>query len=183
MSLQDITLTFYSACLLHDLPLEMYPTQLIFFAAMVKNSSLIFVLLFAFLFHLETFSLRLVGVILLILVGEVLMVATETKFSLKGFILVLTASASAGLRWSLTQLLLKKKSNKEENMGLETPPAALFWMTPAMGVALAILSMAIYGWIAIFTSKFFNGFGVAFWTSMFILFPGVIAFCMVLSEF
>lgn len=160
-SLQTITLTFYT---------------------MVKNSSLIFVLLFAFLFRLEIFSLRLVGVIFLILVGEVLMVATETEFSLTGFILVISASASGGLRWSLTQLLLKRNKKTGENLGLDTPPAALFWMTPAMGVSLAILSMIVHG-LDIFRNKFFDGFSSSFWTCVYILFPGAIAFCMVISEF
>jgi len=148
---------------------------------MIKNSSLIFVLVFAFLFRLEAFSLRLIGVIFLILVGVILMVATETSFSLPGFLLVLTASACGGLRWSLTQLLLRK--DNKHGMGLSTPPAALFWMAPAMGLMLAGLSMVVEGWIHVFTSRFFDGVAKSAMTGLYILFPGSVAFCMVISEF
>ncbi|KAF8585781.1 triose phosphate transporter [Ramaria rubella] len=151
------------------------------FYTMVKNSSLIFVLIFAFLFRLEVFSIRLVGVIFLILVGVILMVATETSFSLPGFLLVISASACGGLRWSLTQILLRKDS--KNSMGLDTPPAALFWMTPAMGVILGVLSMIVDGWFRIFTSRFFDGFGASLMTGLYILLPGTLAFCMITSEF
>ena len=148
---------------------------------MVKNSSLVFVLIFAFLFRLEVFSFRLIGVIFLILVGVILMVANETSFSLSGFLLVLFASASGGLRWSLTQILMRKDGKR--GMGLETPPAALFWMTPAMGIILAGLSMVVEGWIQVFKSRFFDGFTASLMTVVYILMPGSLAFCMILSEF
>ena len=152
-----------------------------FLAAMVKNSTLIFVLIFAFLFRLEVFSIRLVGVIFLILFGVILMVATETSFSLPGFLLVISASASGGLRWSLTQLLLRK--DRKHSMGLDTPPAALYWMTPAMGITLGCLSMIVEGWMSVFSSRFFDGFTTSLMTGLYILMPGILAFCMVVSEF
>ncbi|KAF8524873.1 triose-phosphate transporter family-domain-containing protein [Hysterangium stoloniferum] len=160
-SLKDITLTFYT---------------------MVKNSSLIFVLIFAFLFRLEVFSLRLISVMFLILVGVILMVATDTSFSLSGFLLVISASACGGLRWSLTQILLKK-DRKQGSMGLDSPPAALFWMTPAMGLILAALSVIVDGWINVFRSRFFDNIATSLMTGVYILIPGIMAFCMVLSEF
>lgn len=149
---------------------------------MVKNSSLVFVLIFAFLFKLEVFSWRLIGVMSLIFIGVVLMVATETSFSLVGFLLVLAASASGGLRWSLTQILLTKDKGKK-SMGMDTPPAALFWMTPAMGIALALMSILFEGWITLFRSSFFDGIGRSLLTILYIILPGTVAFCMVLSEF
>ncbi|OCH92509.1 TPT-domain-containing protein [Obba rivulosa] len=158
VSLKYITLSFYTMC---------------------KSSSLIFVLFFAFLFKLETFSLRLVGVIALIFLGVVLMVATETHFILSGFLLVISASALGGLRWSLTQLLLRNK-----NMGLNHPVATLFWLSPIMAVTLGIISMLVDGWIEVFSSHFFVGDA---WqlvkTGFFLISPGVLAFCMVLSEY
>ncbi|HEV7737898.1 MAG TPA: hypothetical protein VGO47_11075 [Chlamydiales bacterium] len=149
---------------------------------MIKNSTLIFVLIFAFLFRLEIFSWRLIGVMFLILVGVVLMVATETSFSVIGFVLVIFASASGGLRWSLTQLLLRR-GNGSQNMGMDTPPAALFWMTPAMGIILALMSMSAEGWLVIFQSRFFASIGTTLMTLLYILIPGSLAFFMVLSEF
>jgi len=144
---------------------------------MCKSSSLIFVLAFAFIFRLETFSFRLIGVILLIFSGVLLMVATETHFVLGGFILVISASALSGLRWSLTHLLLK---NKE--LGMDNPAATVFWLSPTMGLTLGVISFGIERWSTIFRD-FYGSFWDAIKTSFYLISPGVVAFCMVLSEF
>jgi len=156
-SLKMITLSFYTMC---------------------KSSSLIFVLLFAFAFRLEIFSWHLIGVIFLIFSGILLMVATETHFVLNGFIIVISASALGGLRWSLTQLLLRDKK-----MGFNNPAATLFWLAPIMGITLAIVSIFIERWDELFRTKFFSSPGTILETSLYLAAPGVIAFCMVLSEF
>jgi len=157
VSLKTITLSFYTMC---------------------KSSSLIFVLLFAFLFRIEKFSWRLVGVIFLIFSGVLLMVATETRFVLEGLILVLSASAFGGLRWSLTQLLLRNRK-----MGLDNPAATIYWLAPAMGITLAIISAIVDSWAAIFGSAFFASFGKTLATTAYLIAPGILAFCMILSEF
>ncbi|KAA1478127.1 TPT-domain-containing protein [Dentipellis sp. KUC8613] len=157
LSLRTITLSFYT---------------------MVKSSSLIFVLLFAFIFRLETFSVRLVGVILLIVCGVLLMVATETHFVLSGLLLVLSGSALSGLRWSLTQLLLRNKK-----MGLDNPAATLFWLSPVMGVTLAVISLVIDRWSTLPGSRFFDSFETTIKTCVLLFLPGVLAFSMVLSEY
>ena len=145
---------------------------------MCKSSSLIFVLMFAFLFRLEAFSWRLVAVIFLIFSGVVLMVATEAHFVLEGLILVLSASALGGLRWSLTQLLLETK-----NIGFNNPAATIFWLAPSMGITLAVTSAILENWPSIFRSEFFRGGLVSLVTLFYLTAPGVLAFCMVLSEF
>lgn len=145
---------------------------------MCKSSSLIFVLFFAFLFRLETFSWRLIAVIFLIFAGVLLMVATETEFVLGGFILVISASALGGLRWSLTQLLLRNKK-----IGLDNPAATIFWLSPCMGITLGVTSVAIENWPSIFRGPFFDGIGKTLETLAFMSAPGIVAFCMVLSEY
>ncbi|KAG2125980.1 triose-phosphate transporter family-domain-containing protein [Suillus clintonianus] len=157
LSLKTITLSFYTMC---------------------KSSSLIFVLFFAFFFRLEVFSLRLVGVILLIFGGVILMVASETAFVLPGFLLVMTASAFGGLRWSLTQLLMKNK-----NLGLDNPAATVFWLAPAMGITTAVLSIFWEGWFTIFASPFFRDTSSTMRSGLFLVAPGILAFCMVMSEY
>ncbi|KAF7362112.1 TPT domain-containing protein [Mycena venus] len=147
------------------------------FFTMTKSSSLIFVLLFAFLFRLEKFSLRLIGVIFLIFSGVLLMVATETHFILGGFLLVLSASALGGFRWALTQLLLKNKK-----MGMDNPAATIYWLAPIMGITLGTISLIMDDWFALFSSRFFLGWKTA-QTIFFLTMPGIVAFCMVLSEF
>lgn len=173
LSLKTVTLTFYSEC-----ASILFSSHCSSSIAMCKSSSLIFILGFAFLFRLEMFSWRLVSVILFIAAGVVLMVSGETHFDLGGMILVLSASALGGLRWSLTQLLLRKKE-----MGLDNPVATMFWLTPIMAFSLAFLCTFVEGYPTIFRSKFFDGLYVAVRTSSLIGAAGFLAFAMVLSEF
>ncbi|KIP08495.1 hypothetical protein PHLGIDRAFT_104289 [Phlebiopsis gigantea 11061_1 CR5-6] len=147
------------------------------FYTMVKSSSLIFVLIFAFIFRLEVFSLRLIGVITLIFSGVLLMVATETHFVLSGFLLVLSGSALGGLRWALTQVLLKDKK-----LGLDNPVATIFWLSPIMGVTLSVVSLILDRWSELVGSRFFDSFGSTLRTCFLLTVPGVLAFCMILSE-
>ncbi|CAI5528818.1 unnamed protein product, partial [Closterium sp. Naga37s-1] len=102
LSLALVTLTFYTMC---------------------KSSAGVFLLLFAFLFRLETPSFKLLGIILIISVGVLcivacvwcsLPVAGETEFELVGFILVMLASFMAGLRWVLLQVLLQVEGAGEQ---------------------------------------------------------------------
>lgn len=144
---------------------------------MVKSSSLIFVLLFAFMFRLEVFSVRLIGVITLIFAGVLLMVATETHFVLGGFLLVLFGSAMGGLRWALTQVLLKDKK-----LGMDNPAATIFWLSPIMGVTLTVVSLILDRWSDLIGSQFFDSPGSTLRTCFFLTIPGVLAFCMILSE-
>jgi solute carrier family 35 protein C2 len=97
--------------------------------------------------------------------------------SIPGIIMVFSASALGGLRWAFTQLLMHKKE-----MGMTNPFATIFWLTPVMAVALAVVSMAVEGWGTIFASEFFHGVN-AVETTGFILFPGTLAFSMVASEY
>ena len=145
---------------------------------MCKSSSLVFVLSFAFFFRLETFSLRLIGVILLISVGVLLMVATETHFVLGGFILVISASALGGLRWSLTQMLMRDKRS-----GLNHPVATIFWLAPIMGLTMAIVSVFVESWSELPGSRFLDGPNAIVKTVGLLIFPGVVAFSMVLTEY
>ncbi|KAG1716084.1 hypothetical protein ID866_1056 [Astraeus odoratus] len=123
VSLKTITLSFYTMC---------------------KSSSLIFVLIFAFLFRLEKFSLRLVTVILVIFGGVLLMVASETAFVLSGFLLVMTASEHGDGQSCCDHLLAIPDHGF--NFGHH-------YLTSTIN------------------------------TSALITLPGVLAFCMVLSEF
>lgn len=86
-SLHNVTLTFYT---------------------MVKSGAPVFVLIFAFYFKLEKPSVKLTLVIIIICLGVLLMVVDETEFSLIGYAQVQSATIISGLRWSLTQILLKR---------------------------------------------------------------------------
>jgi solute carrier family 35 protein C2 len=144
---------------------------------MCKSSSLIFVLLFAFLFRIEIFSWRLVFVITLISAGVVLMVATETAFHLTGMLMVFSASALGGLRWSLTQILLRRRE-----MGMDTPVATVYWLAPTMGLTLAFVSIVIEGWGNVFRLPVWAPERIVRTLGL-ITAPGGLAFAMVLSEY
>lgn len=144
---------------------------------MCKSSTLIFVLMFAFLFRLEAYSIRLILVISCISVGVFLMVFNATTVSIPGIIMIFTASAMAGLRWALTQLVMHKKE-----MGMTNPFATIFWLAPVMAVTLAIVSLIFEGWIVVFSGPYFEGFK-AIQTMALITLPGAVAFAMVASEY
>ena len=105
------------------------------------------------------------------------MVASETRFVLGGFILVTSASVLSGLRWSLTHLLLKNKQ-----IGMDNPTATIFWLAPTMGLTLGVISLIFESWSTIFRD-FYGSFLDAIKNTFYLIFPGVVAFCMVLSEF
>ncbi|XP_027340319.1 probable sugar phosphate/phosphate translocator At1g06470 isoform X2 [Abrus precatorius] len=77
------------------------------FATMCKSAAPIFLLLFAFAFRLETPSVKLSGIILIISVGILLTVSKETEFDFWGFVLVMLAAVMSGFRWCMTQILLQ----------------------------------------------------------------------------
>ena len=146
---------------------------------MCKSSSLAFVLLFAFLFKLEVPSWRLAGIIFIITSGVVLMVSTETEYNYVGMVQVLVASMLGGLRWSLTQILLDK-----ESMGMSNPIATLYWLAPIMGVTLATCSLTFDGLGNVLGNEvFFGTFARTMSTMGAIVFPGVLAFLMNITEF
>lgn len=71
----------------------------------------------------------------------------------------MTAAMFGGLRWSLTEVLLRK-----ESMGLSNPFASIFFLAPAQAIILVVISAGVEGYITIFTSSFFANFGVGIHT-------------------
>ena len=128
---------------------------------MCKSSSLAFVLLFAFVFRLETPTWRLVAIIATMTAGVVLMVFGEVEFKLGGFFLVISAAFFSGFRWALAQILLLR------NPATSNPFSSIFFLTPVMFVTLISLAIPVEGVM----------------TPLFLLFTGCIAFCMTASEF
>lgn len=156
-SLKFITLTFYTMC---------------------KSSSLAFVLLFAFLFRLETPSWRLVGIIATMTIGVVMMVAGEVDFSALGFVLVISAAFFSGFRWGLTQILLLR------NPATSNPFSSIFYLAPVMFASLLLLAIPVEGFPALFEGLqiLVDAKGRILGPAL-LLFPGCIAFCMTASEF
>lgn len=145
---------------------------------MCKSSALGFVLIFAFLFRLEKPSWRLVIIIGIMTIGVIMMVAGETAFDARGFILVMSSACSSGFRWSLTQILLLR------NPATANPFSSIFFLAPVMFVSLFVLAVPVEGFPALFEglSKLFDNKGT-FLGICILLFPGTLAFLMTASEF
>ncbi|KAL2199840.1 triose-phosphate transporter family-domain-containing protein [Corynascus similis CBS 632.67] len=156
-SLQFITLTFYTMC---------------------KSSSLAFVLIFAFLFRLESPNWKLVGIIATMTLGVIMMVAGEVEFKLGGFVLVIAAAFFSGFRWALTQILLLR------NPATSNPFSSIFFLAPVMFITLIAIAIPVEGAGALVdglrTIADDKGLLAA---PLIILFPGIIAFLMTASEF
>lgn len=145
---------------------------------MCKSSTLGFVLFFAILFGLEKPSWKIGGIILIMTAGVVMMVAGETAFNIIGFSMLMAASFCSGIRWALTQMLLRRTP------ATSNPFSSLFFLTPAMFVVLFIIAIPLEGFSAlgggieglVEKKGLFMGIGI-------LVFPGCLAFCMVSAEF
>ena len=145
---------------------------------MCKSSSLAFVLCFAFLFRLESPSIKLILIIATMTLGVIMMVAGEVDFKLLGFVLVIAAAFFSGFRWALTQILLLR------NPATSNPFSSIFFLAPIMFVSLFIIAVPVEGFgplgaglKSLCEAKgVFMGIGI-------LVFPGTLAFMMTASEF
>jgi solute carrier family 35 protein C2 len=117
LSMVSITLTFYT---------------------MVKASTPVFVLFWAWLFRIERITWPLIGVIAVIAAGEFLTVVGEVDFVWTGFAQCLTASVLSGARWTLVQLKLQSLDPP-----LSTSLATMRILAPSMFVSLLLTALAI----------------------------------------
>ncbi|XP_059664984.1 probable sugar phosphate/phosphate translocator At1g06470 isoform X2 [Cornus florida] len=182
MSWNDYFLRVVPTALGTALDINLSNASLVFisvtFATMCKSASPIFLLLFAFAFRLESPSVKLLGIILIISTGILLTVAKETEFELWGFIFVMLASVMSGFRWTMTQILLQK-----ETYGLKNPLTLMSYVAPVMTVVTAILSLILDPWNEFKTNDYFNSSWHLMRTCLLMLFGGTLAFLMVLTEY
>ena len=154
LSLVTITITFYT---------------------MVKSSTPIFVLGWAYIFGIEKITWRLIGVILVIASGEFLTVVGEVDFILHGFMLCLVASVLSGARWTLVQLKLQNLDPP-----LKSTIVTMKLLAPSMFFGMFFISLVVeQPWTKLTVSNEIElghviGLGVA---------GGVLAVAMVLCEF
>ena len=89
-SLGFITLSFYTMC---------------------KSSAPLFLLLCAFIWRIEKPTWGLAGIVVVISIGLGMLVDGEVEFNLVGFLLVMSAAAMSGVRWTIAQVLLQVSSS------------------------------------------------------------------------
>lgn len=80
----------------------------------------------------------------MITTGLILFTYKSTQFNVLGFVLLLIASISSGLRWTCVQLLLQK--NK---MGMTNPIDMIYHMQPWMIVSVLPFALWIEGFCPI----------------------------------
>ncbi|GMH07310.1 hypothetical protein Nepgr_009150 [Nepenthes gracilis] len=148
------------------------------FATMCKSASPLFLILFAFLFRLESPNLKILGIILIISLGILLTVAKETEFEFWGFIFVMLAAVMSGFRWCMTQILLQR-----EAYGLKNPLTFMSYVTPIMALATAFVSLLLDPWHEFPKSDYFNSSWNIVRSCFLMLFGGMLAFFMVLTEY
>jgi solute carrier family 35 protein C2 len=161
------------------------------FYVMCKSTTPIFLLCFSFAWGIERPSWSLAGIVAVIVGGLLLLVAGETQFVLVGFLLVMTAAMLAGLRWTITQVLLQggtlgdnNNSNSSRHGGGRSPVEAIYQLTPILGISLLVLSLGHEKlWETLPTSPYFETLSHALLTGVIMLIGGLIAFLMVWSEF
>ncbi len=111
---------------------------------MIKSSTPVWVLVFSFLFGFEKLKLNLIIIISIIVLGICLTIDGEPKFDTKGFVLVSISSIASGLRWNMTQLLMKNNNNdKANNNNNSSPLSAMYNLSPVMFVTMLLLSLFI----------------------------------------
>lgn len=182
MSRKDYFMRVVPTSLATALDINLSNVSLVFisvtFATMCKSASPIFLLIFAFAFRLETPSVKLGGIILIISVGVLLTVAKETEFEFWGFIFVMLAAVMSGFRWSMTQILLQK-----ESYGLKNPLVLMSYVTPVMAVGTGLFSLILDPWEEFRRSSYFDSSWHITRSGLLMLFGGTLAFFMVLTEY
>ncbi|XP_022848648.1 probable sugar phosphate/phosphate translocator At1g06470 [Olea europaea var. sylvestris] len=148
------------------------------FATMCKSAAPVFLLIFAFAFRLESPSVKLLGIMLVISVGILLTVAKGTEFEFWGFIFVMLAAVMSGFRWTMTQILLQK-----EVYGLKNPLTLMSYVTPIMAISTALLSLILDPWHEFRASDYFDSSRHIARSCLLMLFGGTLAFFMVLTEY
>lgn len=152
------------------------------FYTMVKSSGLGFVLLFAILFKLEVPSWNLFAIIGIMTCGVIMMVAGEAEFSIVGFVFVLGAAMFSGLRWSLTQLLLRGDQHLKKINTHNDPIKTIMYIAPPMGIFLFIWGCISEGFGSFLAAPLWQEKGIV-GGLLVVLIPGLVAFLMTISEF
>ncbi|GMG32446.1 unnamed protein product [Ambrosiozyma monospora] len=93
-----------------------------------------------------------------------------------GCFLVVLASCLSGLRWALTQIVLRG-SRYTKN-----PILTIFYLSPLMCITLLFMGYQMEGFSNFLSAKIWTEYGLLVALLM-LLFPGVLAFCMTLSQF
>ncbi|XP_014100270.1 solute carrier family 35 member C2 isoform X2 [Bactrocera oleae] len=94
---------------------------------MTKSSTIVFILIFAIMLGLEKKNSFLIFIVGLIATGLFMFTYESADFNTLGFIFLLLASLSSGIRWSFAQFVMQKSK-----LGLHNPIDMIYYMQPWM---------------------------------------------------
>ena len=147
------------------------------FYTMVKASTPIFVLIWAYFFGIMKIKWSLCGVIVVIAIGEYLTVSGEVDFILKGFLLCLMASILSGARWTLVQLKIQSLDPP-----LKTTVATMRVLSPFMAISMIVVSLALeQPWYSLRTVV--DSWATFAYVILLGLLGACLAICMIMCEF
>jgi solute carrier family 35 protein C2 len=145
------------------------------FYTMIKSSTPVFVLGWAYLFGIERITWTLITVVMIIAAGEFLTVVGEAEFDTAGFCMCLGASVLSGARWTLVQLKLQSLEPR-----LKTTIATMRLLAPSMFISMILVSMIVeQPWTKFVGTTFEQALGM-FGLG---LFGAFFAIAMILCEF
>ena len=108
------------------------------FGTILKGSAPVFTMLWGLLFRIETFSVKVFLALVTISTGiAVASVGEGADFILAGFLLQLVGTALAGLRWALTQVLLRGQAEPMP------PISAILYTSPATAACIFPIAIAV----------------------------------------
>ncbi|KAL1130643.1 hypothetical protein AAG570_011885 [Ranatra chinensis] len=148
---------------------------------MTKSTSIVFILIFALLLKLEQKSWSLFLIVSMISGGLAMFTYKATQFNLLGFLLVLFASVSSGVRWTVAQYVMQRSE-----LGLDHPLDMLYHVQPWMLLSvLPIVAAFEAGSLLHIVSSAVDGgnMGHAFHISASIVGGALIALAMELTEY
>lgn len=153
---------------------------------MVKTSSLIFVLLWGVFFKLEKLTFKIFLIVIVMIGGVSMMIYGQndnhseiiksTNFVFIGILLVLISSCMSGLRWALTQIMLKRNKNTKN------PILTMLYVSPGMFIFLLIVGIIVEGFKNFLNADIWLNKGTLI-TIILIIIPGFLAFLMTIAEY
>ncbi|KAL3998649.1 Triose-phosphate Transporter family protein [Acanthocheilonema viteae] len=149
------------------------------FFTMAKSSSILFIVAFAILLHLERWRPVLVISAGFIAFGLFLFTWRSVQFELRGLLLIELAAACTGLRWTFSQIVMQG----EEKL-LKHPLDMVVYVQPWMFLAILPLFFIYEGSHLSFdkVTHYLNEYA-PFYVLFFISFGGLLAFAMEIAEY
>jgi solute carrier family 35 protein C2 len=154
ISLQYITITLYT---------------------ITKTSVIAWTFFWALILKIEIFRLKTFVIVCFICLGIALAVASPTKISVWGLSFCLIASGAGGLRWAVTERLVKY------NEQCKNPFVCLHHIAPVSAIFMVPIGLGI-DFVPFLDSEFAQDHDISLWTFAIISIGGVMAFALILVE-